>query len=55
MITIEEITFNINNNLFVFELFDKIIHDFYIKVNNSLNIKDIIMIKEMSYIKNLLI
>jgi hypothetical protein len=54
-LTIKEISFNINNYLLTFELIDGKINDFYIKTNNSLNILDILMIKEMSYIKNLLI
>ena len=54
-IKIKEITFNINDYFLTFEILDDKINDFYIKTNNSLNIFDILMIKEISYIKKLLI
>lgn len=54
-LNIQEISFNINDYLLTFEIIDKKINDFYIKSNNSLNILDILMIKEISYIRNLLI
>ena len=54
-IKIKEISFNINDYFLIFEIINGEINDFYIKINNSLNISDILMIKEISYIKNLLI
>jgi len=54
-IKIKEIIFNINDYFLTFEIIDDKINDFYIKINNSLNILDILMIKEISYIKTLLI
>ena len=54
-VKIKEITFNINDYFLTFEIIDDKINDFYIKINNSLNILDILMIKEISYIKTLLI
>ena len=54
-LNIQEISFNINDYILTFEIIDKNINDFYIKSTNSLNILDILMIKEISYIKNLLI
>ena len=54
-IKIKEISFNINDYFLIFEIIDDQINDFYIKINNSLTILDILMIKEISYIKNLLI
>ena len=54
-LTILEISFNINNLLLTFEINNNKIQDFYIKTNSSLNILDALMIKEISYIKQLLI
>ena len=54
-IKIKEISFKINEYLLIFELLNDEINDFYIKTNNNLTILDILMIKEISYIKNLLI
>jgi len=55
LLKIYEISFIFDDYFLVFELIDDEINDFYIKTNNSLNILDILMIKELSYIKNLLI
>ena len=52
---IYEHSFNINDYRLVFEIIDNKINDFYVKTNNSLSILDILMIKEISYIKKLLI
>ena len=54
-INILELSFNINDYFLTFEIVNDKINDFYIKTNNSLNILDILMIKEISYIKKLLI
>lgn len=54
-LTILEISFNINNLFLTFEINNNKIQDFYIKTNSSLNILDALMIKEISYIKQLLI
>ena len=54
-LTIYEHSFEINDYRLIFEIINNKINDFYIKTNNSLNILDILMIKEISYIKKLLI
>lgn len=54
-IKIKEFSFKINEYLLIFELLNGEINDFYIKTNNNLTILDILMIKEISYIKNLII
>ena len=55
LITINEISFNIDNNLLIFEIIENKINDFFIKSFNSLSILDKLMIQEISYIKNLII
>ena len=54
-LTIYEHTFEINDYRLMFEIINNKINDFYIKTSNSLSILDILMIKEISYIKKLLI
>lgn len=54
-LTIYEYSFEINDYRLIFEIINNKINDFYIKTSNSLNILDILMIKEISYIKKLLI
>ena len=54
-LTIYEHSFEINDYRLIFEIINNKINDFYIKTSNSLSILDILMIKEISYIKKLLI
>lgn len=54
-ITVTTLSFEINGYILIFELVDNKINDFFIKTNSTLNILDILMIKEISYIKNLII
>jgi hypothetical protein len=54
-ITIITLSFNIDDNILNFELINNKINDFYTQTNSSLNILDILLIKEMSYIKKLII
>tara|TARA_B100001093_G_scaffold516840_1_gene596657 strand:- start:2877 stop:3341 length:465 start_codon:yes stop_codon:yes gene_type:complete len=54
-LTMYEHSFIINDYHLVFEIIEDKINDFYVKTKNSLSILDILMIKEISYIKNLLI
>ena len=54
-LTIYEHSFEINDYRLIFEIINNKINDFYIKTINSLSILDILMIKEISYIKKLLI
>jgi len=55
LITITTLSFNIDDNILNVELVNNKINDFYIQTNSSLNILDTLLIKEISYIKNLII
>ena len=54
-LTLTTLSFEVNNYILIFKLIDNKINDFFIKTNSTLNILDILMIKEISYIKNLII
>jgi len=55
LVTVNEIIFNINNTFLVFEIVNNKINDFFIKSFSPLSILDKLMIKEISYIKHLII
>ena len=55
LLTVNTLSFNIDNNILNFELVNNKINDFYVKTNSSLSILDTLLIKEISYIKNLII